>query len=503
MENKKYYLYLSLILLFGIGIRLYWSHLHPIWLDEQYSLLFATQENSADLLIGFSKDVHPGFYYLILKSLLPLTTNLFLLRIIAAVIPQIVGVLILIIMIGKEINRKTALALATVFATNPFFVHQSWQLRNYGLIFLITGISYILTTKLRRHFNKKNLALLIAILFIGNMSHYVMFIYSFCIGLYLILASNKTKKMKGALLTLTIAALVGQFTLHNGLPQATEFKSQFSQASWIYKPSLNQIPQVYLISLGLVGNQDYFFSQHSLTSLLSYLVVGWLFIFSYKHSSQKQKQKLKMLVFLPLFVILATSTLLPFLSQRLFFHKFIPNLSIFIPRIHLPFIIIFWIHLLSILIKKTTSIVKKRTRLLLTAISIFIVAYWLYLPQQAYLYAHRITLDRQESLQKILNLSSNKKLYLWPHWMWLEAIIPERLSQIDQIKQLQQQSRIIEKEFTQATELSCSTLSQSQFFIYTPASKTELELQNKVSQTINDCCQIGQKIGVYQGWDCP
>lgn len=502
MENKKYYLYLSLILLFGVGIRLYWSHLHPIWLDEQYSLLFATQENSLGLLMGFSKDVHPGFYYLILKSLLPLTTNLFLLRIIAAVIPQIVGVLILVLMVGKEINRKTALALAIVFTANPFFVHQSWQLRNYGLIFLITGVSYILATKLRQHFNKKNLILLITTLFIGNMSHYVMFIYSFCIGLYLILTSNKTKKMKGVILALTIAALAGQFALHNGLPQATEFKSQFIQASWIYKPSLNQIPWVYLISFGLVGNQDYFFSQHSEINLLSYFIVGWFFTFTYKNGTQKQRKRLKMLVFLPLFIILATSTLLPFLSQRLFFHQFVPNLSIFIPRIHLPFIIIFWIHLLSILINKITPVIKKRTRILITAIFIFVVSYWLYLPQQAYLYTHEITLERQESLQKILNLSLNKKLYLWPHWMWLEAIIPERLSQIDQIKQLQQQSRKIEGEFTQTTDLSCSTLSQSRFFIYTPDSKTELELHGQIYQTVNDCCQISQKIGVYQSWDC-
>ena len=69
MKNKKYYFFLGLIFAIGFLIRILFSLNQPFWLDEKYSVFFATQFSSSELLINFSNDANPGLYYIFVKYL--------------------------------------------------------------------------------------------------------------------------------------------------------------------------------------------------------------------------------------------------------------------------------------------------------------------------------------------------------------------------------------------------------------------------------------------------
>lgn len=506
-KNKKFYLFAVLLILCGVGIRLYFASIQPIWLDEQYSIFFATQFNLHELMSGFSQDVHPGLYYLILKVAMGLSDNLLALRFITAILPQIVGILLVSWFVYRRKNAKQSLLLLAILMINPFFVHLSWQLRNYGWIFLVVSMSYVFLKNWKRTQSKLYLLLLIVTLFIGNMFHYVMVIFFLSTVIYLLTKlQNLSFRKKINLFLITVILLAIQIVGLSGFSSFSQYKYQLQKASWIQQPSAENIPGVYLTSLGFDSNV-----MNSSQSTPMYIIVSTyvilvflVFIIKKKVLNKSQAKEVTLLVVLPIVTIFLTSILLPFLSNRLYIHRIIPQLSVFLPRIHLPFVLIFWIIFSQSLINKWNHRSKAWSKAIVLPVLFMVVIYWSWLNQQMNTRFYYSSEKKLSSLQEILEKSQDSpKVLLWPHWMWFGTIQPSRLGEIPKILKQQQISEQFEYLFTETKSFSCQNISQSIVYVYFQELQTQRKLQQQIITQLDNCCSKSSDVNdVFGEWRC-
>jgi hypothetical protein len=148
--NKNKLIILGLFLI-GLALRLYSAIVQPLWLDEIYSLYFANSYQPLNLIFHLP-DTHPGFYYLLIKIILPLSTNTLLLRTITSIIPSLIGIYLLY-------RRLPSLSLLFFVLLNPFLIHQSWQLRSYGFTIMFSCLLISLFINYPQNFNFKKFIL--------------------------------------------------------------------------------------------------------------------------------------------------------------------------------------------------------------------------------------------------------------------------------------------------------------------------------------------------------
>lgn len=314
MKNK---LFILIIFLFGTGLRLYSALKQPLWLDEIYSLYFA-DNFSALKLIFQPPEAHPGAYYLLLKGLLSLSTDLLFLRTISSVIPVLIGCIILY----RQTHSKFFIVILLL---NPFFIHMSWQLRMYGLTFMFSAIliSLFLNTSL---VNRKKLLILSLI---STLFSFSLIIPIFCLYLYLYFREKKIINfLPFFLIPLEFFITKGFFT----------YKKYAEYAAWINSPTLTNIPNTILTAMGF--NTDINNLQHS-----TFIAVILFFIISIPLTIYiSKKYRLFFYTFtLPLLTTILISAFFPPLSQRFFFYHFIPKISLFIPRFLLPLSLSFYL----------------------------------------------------------------------------------------------------------------------------------------------------------------
>lgn len=134
-----------LILLLGLGLRLINLN-QSLWLDEAISVQAVKNNSLINLLTQFAPgDVHPPFYYLILK----LWTNFFGYSEIATRAPSIIfslGTVFLVYLIGKKLfSEKVGIIAALFLAVNPLIIYYAQEARMYSLdMFLVAGTIYFL-----------------------------------------------------------------------------------------------------------------------------------------------------------------------------------------------------------------------------------------------------------------------------------------------------------------------------------------------------------------------
>jgi hypothetical protein len=314
----KIKIFLVFIFILGIVLRLYPAIIHPLWLDEVYSLYFASNFSYLKIIFRLP-DCHPGLFYFFLKFLLHFSTSTIILRTIVGIIPQIIGCLVIQSRFKKPL-------LTTAFLLNPLFIHLAWQIRMYSLVFLITVL--IISLILKPNFSIKKLVVLI---FLGNLISYSFIVPSLCLILYLAFFKNKK------IIFISLLVIL-EFFIFKG-PQ---YKTLAETASWISVPSFSNIGSVILTSLGFASDIFSLSRLSIFSSIIFYLVSGYLF---YKIS--KKYSLFLFNVTLPLIVTIILSVFIPFLSQRYFFYLFTPKVSLFIPRFLLPMSVFFYIYIFN------------------------------------------------------------------------------------------------------------------------------------------------------------
>jgi len=301
-------------ILFGIAINIYPALTQPIWLDEVYSVYFAHNFSASQLLFRLD-DVHPGGYYLILKIILYLTTNLFLLRLITSVIPFLLACFLI-----YRQQRSYYLVLFLLF--NPFFIHSSWQLRMYGLCILLTVyISNLFFSQ--ASFIKKASLSLVSIFISFNL-----IIPIICLAFYDVFIHRQKKSL------LIIVFIIFSFFIIKG----PNYKTYAEKAAWINPPSFSNIPSVISTTLGMDID-----TQNVVPYQLGYSLLFFTIFLPFIYHLSRSNPKFAFGFTLPLFLTITVSILFPIISQRHLFYLFIPKISLFLPRYLIPIFIIFFI----------------------------------------------------------------------------------------------------------------------------------------------------------------
>lgn len=139
-NNRKQSLVVGLIVCAAFILRL-WNLLgKSLWLDESLGILFASSA-SRDFFPLLSMDVHPPFYFILLRLLFFLSKSPVFLRFFSVSCGA--ATLLIFYLSMKSRAHKGALLLSLVFlAISPVMVHYSQEIRMYALLALLTSASF-------------------------------------------------------------------------------------------------------------------------------------------------------------------------------------------------------------------------------------------------------------------------------------------------------------------------------------------------------------------------
>ncbi len=393
----------------GIVMRLIALLNKPLWLDEIYSFLFATQYTGFELLFQLPGEPHPGLYYFILKVTLAFTSNHFFTRIITSLLPHLVGLSILfwsLYRIGISLPRRSL--LASVFFLNPLFIEISWQLRMYSLatLFAATALSFFLLYR-KKPQKKIYLVGLMVTCILGNATLYPFLFLSF--GFLLFFAFTADNMLKKILLFIGgSGALLMQTILHLGIMLFPNLEIKIAAANWIPQPSLETLVQVYTTLLGI---NDDFFTLEKLplwATLLFFVGLSSIFLRRKKIFFPCKEREFFIIGILPFIVLILVSLASEFLSHRFFFHQFVPSISFMIARAHLP--LLFPLFVFTFMYLKPKWIHRNAALLIVGT----------YLSSYLLVYSPLPTQDQVVFVQEIQLVPNGNQTLLWPSWIALE-----------------------------------------------------------------------------------
>ncbi len=143
LSSKRTLIFLLVILAIGLTLRLYRIDRQGLWYDELHSIIPTSPTNSLVSVIEYCKDDQPPAFFLMLYfwyNVFPYNEAS------GKVLCAIIGVLGIVSMyfLGKEVGgRNVGLAVSFLTAGNIFHVYYSQELRFYGLLFLMTCLSFL------------------------------------------------------------------------------------------------------------------------------------------------------------------------------------------------------------------------------------------------------------------------------------------------------------------------------------------------------------------------
>jgi mannosyltransferase len=330
--------YLLSILFIAAILRLYNLTAMSLWHDEAFSALLV-KYNFGEMMYRIALDVHPPFYYLVLRSWdFFLGNSLFSLRMFSLIFSllTLLGVYLLI----KEFFKDERLALfaSLLVAVNPFQIQYAQEARMYTLgTFLIVFSSYFLLKAIRPTGENKKVWFY-WILYILSASaaiytHYYVFFSIFAQVLFVFFIVLKESKfnpvnfIKNKNFKFGLAAYF--FIALSYLPWLKTFLKQTGQVQesyWIPQMDIWSIPNTFWkMTTGLSIDSSKF--KYILIGLMIAVLLAVVFFL------KEKKQPAKWLIFLSLAV--------PFLAASVFSLKtsvYLDRYFIFVSAFYLIFI---------------------------------------------------------------------------------------------------------------------------------------------------------------------
>jgi hypothetical protein len=467
----------------------------PLWLDEQYSLFFARAYAIPQLLFHFTVDSHPGLYYVYLKSLLLFSHNLVVLRILSSVLPATLGLVSIWWLSTVDQTKKLIWQLTPFFFLNPFIINMTWQLRMYGLVIMLSCFFYVLFARWKTDHQTFSLLLLSGLLILSVWIHYGFILIASAVTALLIFDGQSSKSQRTISLFTTCAVFM-IVSLSSGL--AT--KQKLAHVAWVTQPTIAAISSTYLTLLGIRGD---YFGTHIVPSALDIGVVIILFLCLAKivhflissTSSFKKNQALVNLLTLgiiPIGVILVASWILPFLSHQPFFYHFIPNASLFIPRVHLPFLILGGLYVLE-------NIKNKYFTKYLIAFCAALATIWILNNMQFNIFRNHVSPSERQELEVILNNQS--QVFLIPSWLWVEKVTPTELSSISNLNYQIIKSEQLEARLTSEAEF-CSLVRNQTVVMKKFISQSLNDETALTKKKLSECCREMVESSSFEQWHC-
>jgi hypothetical protein len=304
--------------------------------------------------------------------------------------------------------------------------------------------------------NQKKLLILSLI---STLFSFSLIIPIFCLYLYLYFREKKiTVLLPFALIPLEFFIVKGFFT----------YKKYAEYAAWINSPTLTNIPNTLLTTLGFDTNIN---NLNSTTILLALLFLVLFIPFLYLLS---KKSKLFLYSFtLPLFITIFISVAFPFLSQRFFFYHFIPKISLFIPRFLLPLSLYFYLFFSSLIHHKYK-----------TPILIIFLLFW-FIPNSK--------LNLHPFYTNTSPLSYSSDTLIMPPWENLRLNYNFSKQDLDKISKDFDNAQTVENDLRQNPQSpDCASLKKYQKIVYItdPSIKSITDYHLKNQQLLKQCSTV-------------
>lgn len=500
---SKLYWWVGLgLFLAGLAIRIIAIVEQPLWLDEQFSIYFARTLPWLQFFVS-TPDSHPGLYYFLLKIALYFSEDVSVLRFVTVLVPTLCGTALLVL-VAHTWQKLSGWALVAIIAglwLNPFLVNYSWQLRMYGLLVLGVGLSFWSTQLLLKKFNKKN-ALIVIICFIFlQATSYIAYFWTlgWLVWQMLHLSKKRWSNAHNLVLFIAINAFF-QFMIQS----AGQVKTTFYWAvSWVTTPTWTNGSALLKTVLGFDFNMmlvDITFGIQDALLVLLILIGAFMIVKKYFTHEQASDGYLLSFIVIPTAAIILLSFGLPFLSQRFFLHKYIPDISLFLPRVFIPI----YLMLAIFFVKKVEEL--SLNKIVTSIIFIGIISVWI-VSWNRFTVPINVTTDYQVLEEKISQYTAEYTNVLWlPSWFKITTIQPATIIspifelQLEHSKKIE--AYIIENYDENKNLQSCDPV-RNAHIIMSSVSSLNLEAdQLKMQKYISSCCTMKSSQKKATIWHC-
>lgn len=205
MTNKRIYLNLFLIALFGILIRIMTiDKPFGLWNDEYVSWYISQQPLIGDFFDAVYKNCHMPFYYFYLKLWTTIFGNGDVLLRISSVIPSVLGIFVMF-EIGKNLKDEQAgLVCAILTSFSGFMIYFAQEVRFYSILFLFSALAILITLKLLEKQSYTNYLLFYISNVLIMFTHTIGFVFVFFNFLAVFYSLKKENKISSKQITLIV-----------------------------------------------------------------------------------------------------------------------------------------------------------------------------------------------------------------------------------------------------------------------------------------------------------
>lgn len=326
MNFKKYNKFIAnnfliILLIVSTFLMIYKITDESFWADETASYGYA-KAPYITLLQGLDK-VHPPLYYILLKTTVLILGDSDLSLRLLSVLFGLTSIVIMYYFTKDIFDIKTARITSILYATSYFLIYYAQEARSYTLLISLSLLSVYLFYKC---LNKNKITYWVLYSLVSILAIYTHYFMGFILlfeGIYFLIFIKKNKKiiLSWILSSLSIV-LAFSYWIFNVLLKSDFLnpKTNQSNISWIVKPNLDSIYQLFNNFTGnLIG--------HNIFALLVFLTFLLLFILN--KDSFKEKGYILLYFFFPLTLVF----LISYFYTPLFIVRY---LSIIFP----PFVII-------------------------------------------------------------------------------------------------------------------------------------------------------------------
>lgn len=261
------FLLISFLLLLGLYARFYLLPQEAIWLDEAYSLDFASKDGPLELVKGVvgSNDPHPPLYYLVLQfwqgifgvsefAVRSLSLLFFLLAIIFTYL------------FSLNFSRQTAFFSSLLVATLFFSVSYAQEVRMYSLFLFLLSLSLFMQFSILKSFVIKKAFIYSAVLVLLLYTHHYAILWVSFLLLYWLLNKPLFKEWLFVVLATFLLYLPGLTYLFKQFLVLSSDKNE-TFVAWLEMP--NPSYEIFDITF-----QQFFFYQYLSNEYLGYLACG-------------------------------------------------------------------------------------------------------------------------------------------------------------------------------------------------------------------------------------
>lgn len=450
--KKGVYSWSIIIISLGIILRLVPLVHNPLWTDEFWSLYFAKSLTWKEVFFTapVANDIHPGFYYAIVKLLIPITNNAATLRSLTSLLPQLVVIVLLLIWGIRRLPHRLTLFVTAVFSFSPFIILFSWQIRMYSLMMLTTTISGIMLYEYIVYKNRRILLYMPLVTAISHSTHIsgylltaslllAVFARSYLIHKTVIHVLKEHATFFVVIFLTTIITLVPYYPF--------KFSSMFFRASWLPKTSpMDAVAMFPVAALGITTrlspDAPGALPNHWITVVS--VAIGILLLWQLGKIRSLARNNLIGMLILVLFPPLAVfifSQLAPDLRVVPFVSRFVPRVNFYITRLFLPQTVFLYISASWMLYEALRT---KKTRVLGLLATVVISIVWLinYIPMNI---ASPIEQLHATQRRRLLLTLDTPSVVFYPSYYSLALLDPEIHIPLDSIADIYNRSSQFEE----------------------------------------------------------